>query len=547
VPELTLDERIGVLTGLLGGDDCADRPGVCGALGEAWLERYSADPDGVTLRVALGYLTEAAAAAPDHEDRMAWWFWLGTGHAEQAVRTRSPQDFDHAIRWLTRLVDAVPLDDPDYDLAVLAWLEAHWDRYRMLRHVGEPDPETLRAESDRLVSALSSRMVTGTHPDAPYVARMFYGLARLDRYGQGEDRADLDAGLAALAEALPHVPSDTASLDIARAELADAYLVRAGLDGDERMLDLAVEEGEAALDAIDPDDPLWRLAHLHQADACQQRWWRHEDPADLDRAIACWQVLLSDDPDGYYAGSCGDLLSERAERTGDRADVVEAVRLLELSTAGDPGAWQPWFALGVAYQRHAGLLGGLPSWHAAVRCFDRALSLDVDDDDVRLSLHHARLSSAMEAVRAEGSRPRTAPPPGTVRVRELIVESGELLDRATDADLTERALLAGQLAMAEAEVTGYDLGVVDADRVLRRFALARLLPDAPVEWSAVISGLEGLIHHIVDGNRGRGPDALADLLRDPALDSSMRRVFRRSLPGVLLGGDRASWARRRLG
>jgi len=541
-PEIPLDEYIAMLTRLRSDEDFDDVPGVCGALGDAWSERYLSDQEDGSLVTALGYYTEAVEAAPEHEDRMRWWFWLGVGYDELGARRRSVADYDRAAYWLTKVIDELPEADADFDGVLVVWMETTWDRYQLVRYWSTSDGVRHREEAERLVTDLSGRVVGGRDTNSWYLARLFLGLAHLERYTLTNQRSDLDQGTAALVEATPRVAADTGPLHLARAELVNAYLRLADLDDDPRLLDPAIEAGEEATEAIvDESDRL--LVRVHQADAYRQRWRQREDPADLDRAIGCFRELLGDDPAGWAGTNCGDLLRERTAQTGDPADIIQAVELLERAAAATPDhddPWEPLYDLGQAYHRYADLLDAPQHRYEAVRCFDRALELGVPDDNMRLIVHNARLSAAMDAVRAEAMAPHAQAPPSATRVRELLVESGAALDEAGAADLTTRAVLAGMLGGTEMWVAGYDLGAVDAARVLRRLDLGRQLPDAPVDWVAMMDAMTGLMRYSSDmasiGRSGEeGLAAFTQALLIPGLDGSIRATLREILPVLQQG------------
>src|SRR4051794_29688697 len=123
-PDLPLDERIALLERLCADGDQVDAPGFRGDLGDAWLDRYLVDGDEDAITIALGHFHEALRMAPDHEERIRWWFLLGTGHGELARRRASLPDHDRAVAWLTRVVDELPPDDAGYDEAVVCWMTA---------------------------------------------------------------------------------------------------------------------------------------------------------------------------------------------------------------------------------------------------------------------------------------------------------------------------------------------------------------------------------------------------------------------------------------
>lgn len=541
--ELTLDKRIASMTDmLLSADPDVDVPAIVGALGEAFLERYHDNGDQAALTTGIAHLFNAAENAPEHVDHSRWCFWLGIGLGELARRQQSLSDYDRAIGWLSKLVDEPPEDDDDRDLVVVSAAELRWDRLDLLLYGADDDAIGARREADDLIVLLTSHPLSGRDAEAGYVAQLLLGLAYLTRHDMAGERSDLDNGIAALAEAVPHMPAGASQLALAWVQLTDAYLTCARLDDDRGVLDLAISTGDAASSAIDTDDSTWRLLLWHRAHAYKDRWNQRADPHDLDRSIGCWQERLADDLDPDDAAQCGDLLRARSELTNDPADILEAVRLLEFvvrTPADHDYAWQSWSNLGSAYQRQAGLLAMPESLDAAVRCLDRALEQDLPHDDVLFLLHSSRLSIVCDALLIAADHAGSPPLLAVTRARQLLTDATTVFERAGDVSAMYHSLLAGTLARTHVQLTGHDVVVSDSDEILRLVEFGRQWPEAGPEWLASMDIASSVVLYersmLEIGTGEASITLLTDVLNRPGLDDSMRVVIRKFLPVLLQG------------
>lgn len=336
--ETSLDRQITRLSRLRAAPPAGtDLAQVTGLLGGTLLERYWRDGDVGTLATALDRLHEAVVRHPEHPDRAQWHGWLGLGYGERAGVTGEVADYDRAISWMSRA--RAGLTDPDDDaVTAVALAELSWDRFCARCRQPDCDDSTVHAEAHRLTARLAALSVGDYDPRTRCYLAMLRGLGHLERFAASEETTELEQAVAALGYALAGLPSDTPRRGLAGAELANAYRIRALLARDPGGLDLALATGAAVIAGSDPDQPEWELAHRYQALGYEDRWQTGRQPADLDRAIACWRVVLVADPDPEAAACCGELLRERAGRTGSRADAAEAARLLRTARAAPPPA-----------------------------------------------------------------------------------------------------------------------------------------------------------------------------------------------------------------
>ena len=338
--ETSLDRQITRLNRLRAAPPAGtDLAQVTGLLGGTLLERYWRDGDPGTLATAIDRLHEAVDRHSGHRDRAQWYGWLGLGYGERAEMTGEVADYDLAIGWMSRARAGLSGADPEDDaVTAVALAELSWDRFCARCRQPDCDDPTVHTEANRLTVQLAALSVGDYDPRTRHYLAMLRGLGHLERFAVSDEPTDLEQAVAALGHALAGLPPDTPRRGLAGAELANAYRIRALLVRDPDGLDLALATGRAVIAGSGPDQPEWELAHRYQALGHEDRWHTGREPADLDRAIACWRVVLAADPDQEAAATCGQLLRERAGRTGSRADAAEAARLLRTAGAGPPPA-----------------------------------------------------------------------------------------------------------------------------------------------------------------------------------------------------------------
>jgi tetratricopeptide (TPR) repeat protein len=521
-------------SGSTGDAEASGAAELAGSLGLAWLDVYERDRDADALNAGLTRLHEAIDAAPNHPDRATWLFGLGIAHCARADLEDRADDYDRAIDYLSGL-DARTAAALDQDEIAGLMVDAYWERYWLRQGEVGDDRRQAVDETRTLVATLEA---LAADRRSSY-GLMMAGVSRLRLYEIERARVDLDRGIEILGAALRDPPSDTPRLGFAGACLADAYRERSMLDEDLASLALSIGTGKRALGWSGDGDPASRrMAHETLAIAYGGRWRIVGDRADLDRAVASWRAVGPTPLDAWQAGEWGDLLRERAELDGSRADAAEAVALLGASTDMTPdahGAWQRWYSLGRAHQA-AWRLGQVPgSLERAIRCLDRATLLDGPDDDERLSLYSDLLDAAGEAyLRDHGL------PPGETRVSaeryvQALARGRIALARARDADPDLRSRLALTLAWAEMGFNDPDYGEFDPGRVRGLLDLAARRPHPPPGWSGLVDLCHGVWTSLIGGSVPNpwGDDGVAELARALAtegMDDEIRERVRQILP-----------------
>jgi len=186
------------------------------------------------------------------------------------------------------------------------------------------------------------------------------------------------------------------------------------LDDDPHSLDLSIAAGERTLGVCGPDDFSWYLLNGFQAMACQARWRLIEDPADLDRAIAHWQIFIEADADPYAAAQCGELMRQR--RSGSTMPEVcpkrygclsgrskRCRRTIRMAGYSGSNSEKLITRIGGSHRSRTVLESRRVAW--IVRLNANALS-----DDAKLLVHNQRIIVACAALTAEHALPHTEPP-----------------------------------------------------------------------------------------------------------------------------------------
>lgn len=298
-PHERIDHLVRLLADPSDGDDV---PALSGQLGLAWLEIYERDGDHDALMAGLACLRSTIAAAPTHADRARWLLWLGLGYAERGRRRHSVPDYHEAINWISAPYDS--FDDAARRGATAVLTEVCWERFWLVRHGPPYDADAALAEVDRFVARTAPLLSSERDPRALSDARLLVGLVLLERYELSGERADLDRGVDLLSAAsLWETLAGTPRLCQLGSELANALRRRAMLDDDLAWLDRAITAGQRTLERASSADGIsWLMLHLYQALAYEERLRSDRDERDLNRAVACWRVLLDADD---WAGVAG--------------------------------------------------------------------------------------------------------------------------------------------------------------------------------------------------------------------------------------------------
>ena len=492
--------------------------------------------------------------APDHPERTSWWYGLGLGYAERAVRAGGVADYDRAIDWLSRLHGELLESDPDRDFIAVLLMDAEWDRFYAVRYGGTCDTPTALAEAQRVVTAISGLAVRGDSELEAY-ARLLRCLAHLARFDEAGDRADLAVGIDGLTSALDTLTPDTPRYALAGSWLIDALRQRADLDEDPASLDVSIATGERVLSGCGPDNTAWLMLNAFEASAYQTRWRHSEDPADLDRAIELWRVVVEAEVDPSAAASCGDLLRQRAELRQDATDIAEAIRLLEAAARSasdvDQDAWLRWLELAQAHHADWQLVQAPESLPAAARCVDRSLALvPAGDADTRLSVHMRRVIVAFDELKYESSEPYVELPPAATRMRRCLSDAQSDLDRLVPDWPDLRAVLSTILAYGEMYLAAHEMTDIDLDRIRDLITHGAELSTTPPGWQDLVDTALGMVQYAEDAQQPGGPrfdGGVRDLIRVAAAQqiSDVVNVARRVLPIALQA--RALWTGDRRG
>ncbi|MFG1607774.1 CHAT domain-containing protein [Actinoplanes sp. NPDC049265] len=325
--------------------------------------------------------------------------------------------------------------------------------------------------------------------------------------------AELDAEIDQLTVRLHQLAPGSTDHHETCAMLAEAHLERAVEDDAPGDLDLAIELGER-LSGHDDDMPV----RFTLANAYQYRWADRDDPADRDRAIDCWRRVLAEVPHPAGFAECGQLLGERGEAAGDRADVSASIAMLEQAVAGgEPVCWP----LGLAYRLRWQLDGDPSDLAHAVRDLDRGLEPTLPPEWLVLA-HIERLDLTRQLVEAESADdPVHVPPSSTVLLRQMDEARAAWSGGAGDHE--DRIRLAAAMMVSAIAAWPFHLDVVDTGWIRELAAFGRTLPDPPPEWSRALAVFESLGRFVDQARSGvhlpeEGIDLLLEPLRDDAAD-----------------------------
>jgi tetratricopeptide (TPR) repeat protein len=493
--------------------------------GEFVLQRYAENLDPADLDTAIVHLEAELTADPAGPDSLWRAHLLGLAYAERGDLTRSVDDYDRAIAWLTDVV--VSLDPgPERDEDAVALIDAWFERTRVAGY-GEEHAASIIGD----LAAGASDEKTATY------ARAMQGLTLL-----AEDDADPAAGVALLAPALDDLTPDTP-----RYVQASAWLCLALRQLGPHEVSRSIEVGRRAAGTAAADDPSRPLLMDFLAQSYQDRWDDGEaDPDDLDQAIACWRQAIEAGPDPEALARCGRLLRERAERGQNMADVTEAVAMLERAVR-DPGPLR-WFQLAKAC--HAGWkIGRDPALlRRAASAVDQAVAGYDTVDDGLLWLHVERLMIDGAMVEDQTEQHPADPPADAVTLRRHVGEARAVWQQAAErAEPDTRAALAAMLAAGEVHGGISDPGSIDIERVASLVAIGRTMTNPAPEWIAILDALDAGVEYIRDtqkgGHRDGGLTPLVRALQNQDVDEDTHEWMRQLMPIVLIGkairsGDR---------
>ncbi|MGY5627663.1 hypothetical protein ACW7N6_01105 [Streptomyces sp. UC1A3] len=304
-------------------------------LADALMTVYERTDERACLEEALRCLEESVAGTPPGDEfRWLRYSRLGRAYRHRAGITRSPADFDAAVRWGRLARDTIDASDPDRASALRTL-----DRNLRARHAATGDLADLDEAVEVWRSALD-RMPSDDPRRAGFLVDLSDALCH--RFDHGGDPADLEGSVQACEAAVAGAAVGSRTRVRALSDLC-YRLYRRFQHGDEPAdLRRAVHTGRQAVGLSsleDGEDGVVTLANLLHATVA---WYdRSGDLARLDEAIALWADILAATP-ADHAGRgerlAGRLhaLVRRFEHTGDRADLDRVFEAARECLAGAP-------------------------------------------------------------------------------------------------------------------------------------------------------------------------------------------------------------------
>jgi tetratricopeptide (TPR) repeat protein len=387
-------------------------------------------------------------------------------------------------------------------------------RGRLQRSEAERDPAAV-LDSDALAEVAELMRVAGgpdADPEAAHVAGWLHWV-RYQALDPPQDQQDLAAALGLFApvyqvrpESLPdrvraHFQSQASGSPEAIAGQASVALQEALRTGDLAVLDRAVELLRQARVAVPEDHPYHLEVLSNLAVALRNRFQGTGRLADVDEAITLLRVAsVGQEPAGrpgpagrprsaVMLANLGNALLARFERTGDLADLDEAVNAgraaVSAVSEGDPDGDLALSSLGNILQTRYERTGRLADLDEAVIMGQAAANAVAPGHPKRI----AYLSNLGNCLRARYER--------TGRLADLdgAVEAGRAAVEASAAGDPHRAALLLNYSNAletRGERTG-DLASLDEGVEVRRAALAAV-PDTHPEHASFLSSLGVALH-----------------------------------------------------
>ncbi|MFD5291613.1 CHAT domain-containing protein [Streptomyces rochei] len=304
-------------------------------LADALMTVYERTDERACLEEALRCLEESVAGTPPGDEfRWLRYSRLGRAYRHRAGITRSPADFDAAVRWGRLARDTIDASDPDRASALRTL-----DRNLRARHAATGDLADLDEAVEVWRSALD-RMPSDDTRRAGFLVDLSDALCH--RFDHGGDPADLEGSVQACEAAVAGAAVGSRTRVRALSDLC-YRLYRRFQHGDEPAdLRRAVHTGRQAVGLSsleDGEDGVVTLANLLHATVA---WYdRSGDLARLDEAIALWADILAATPADHadrgerLAGRLHALV-RRFEHTGDRADLDRVFEAARECLAGAP-------------------------------------------------------------------------------------------------------------------------------------------------------------------------------------------------------------------
>jgi tetratricopeptide (TPR) repeat protein len=297
-------------------------------LGYAYLERSRLHGTDDDLLAARGILRGAVGAAREPLIRALGLRQLAGCEQELYERHGRRRLLDQAIRRYERALTMVAEHSMVRPMLLTELGTALQDRFAADEDPGDIDRAVALAEE-----AVAAAVSTGSsRPDlACHLVNL--GTALNTRYEQTGDPRDLDEAVRRWTEALDALPPASTYRPVFLDRVALGHLMRWQYgDGAEADLDTAIGYSRAAVreGAADPDVAVYAN---HLADALEDRWELHRDPADLHEAVRVFGAMMDSQPtDGAQAADLicnfAHTLLARYQAMGDRDDLDGALAVL---------------------------------------------------------------------------------------------------------------------------------------------------------------------------------------------------------------------------
>lgn len=482
-------------------------------LGYACLERSRRDGTDDDLLTAYGILRGAVGAAREPLIRALGLRHVAACEQELYLRHGTRRLLDRAIRRYERALTMTAEHSMVRPMLATELGTALQDRFAEDEDPGDIDRAVALAQE-----AAAEAVATGaSRPDlACHLVNL--GTALNTRYERtGEDR-DLDEAVRRWTEALAALPPASTYRPVFLDRLALGLIMRwQHGDGGEEDLDAAIGHGRAAVreGAADPDVAVYAS---HLADALEDRWELHRDPADLHEAVrVCAGTIGSHPADGARAADLicnfAHTLLARYQAMGGQDDLDAAVAALGRIRAGGLGRSQRATVAAVAARvlsmRYEAT--GNPDDLAAAVAAGRRGRADAGEMSTPRNSRTARLAHLLYLRYARHGRRRD--------LDEAIALLHEVADGHREPSPDQLSQLSGYLA----ERYDRDGSPADREEAIRLSRQAREF-DRRDEEPGVDSALAGVLH-----DRFAAEGSLEDL--DEAV-ARYRAALARQIPGA---------------
>ena len=323
----------------LSSPDDADRTKYRSNVGVNLLRSYEVSGGEDDLSAAITALEEAlSACGPDEHDRAAILSNLGNALLRRSELTGSAADLDASIRAHRGAVAATLAGDPALGRRMVNLSSALCGSFNRLARDADLD-EAIETASAALA------LLGPDSPDRPGTLYVLGGALEA-RFMRGGALGDLDEGIRLLREAVEAAPSSHADRAMLIGHLGAFLMVRHEWTGAVDDLDAAIAMVRAAVDAAPPGRVYHPAMLSFLGSALASRAELPEPPpgrtrADLlDEAVAAGEKALAATPPGFhhrarYVNTLAASLHERAELTGSKADLDEAVARAEEAAQAD--------------------------------------------------------------------------------------------------------------------------------------------------------------------------------------------------------------------